>query len=134
MPSVVWVIIVLVVGALAGETLVLVLHPGHQLPGPAARHGLPSAIYRQSIVLSTMGVAVLLALIYVHTKSFLETRTRSSGAMVAVLAALTVQTLFGSPFAFAALGFGVGGLGAVLFVSAFFETLGLTLFLWLSLG
>lgn len=133
-PSLVWVLIVLAVGAVVGELLVFLLHPGHPLPGPGVyRRGLPVLVYRQAIVLSTMDLALLLALIFVYTRTYVESRAKFALGLVLFLGALTIHTLFGTPFTFAALGFGPGGLGLFLFVSALFETIALALFLWLSL-
>jgi hypothetical protein len=135
LPSWAWVLIVLAIGALFGELIVVFVHPGHELPGPGPyRSGLSPVVFRQAIVLATMDLGLLLALVYVYAKTWVETRARFAIGLVLFLVALTLHTLFGSPFTFVALGFGPGGLGAFLFLSTLFETVALAIFLWLSLA
>ena len=130
----VWVLIVLVLGAVVGVMLAAMAPPagGPADPGPAPP-GLPSGSYRAAYALSAVDLSLLVALIYVYARTFLETRARFALGLAIFLVALALQTFFGSPVAFVAFGFGPGGLGPLLSVSYVFETVALSVFLLLSL-
>jgi hypothetical protein len=80
-----------------------------------------------------MDLSLLVALIYVYARTYSETHARFALGLVIFLAALALQTFFGSPVAFVAFGIGPGGLGPLLSLSYIFETVALSVFLLLSL-
>jgi hypothetical protein len=129
-----WVVLVLGLGAIGG--IVLALHatpmPGPPGPGGGAGPG-PLPIVRIASGLSTVDLALLLALIFVYVRTYWETRARFALGLSVFLGALTIQTVFASPLLFSAFGFGPGGLVPFLSVSYVFATFALSLFLYLSL-
>lgn len=129
-----WVAIVVIVGAVVGAALSIAFPPMPGPPGPGGPPGRgPIGLDRAAYVLSTIDLAMLLALLAVYVRTYRETRARFALGLSAFLAALTLQTVFGSTLLFGAFGFGPGGLGPFLFVSYLFETIALAIFLYLSL-
>lgn len=130
-----WIVVVLLAGLLAGVLLsdVATLPPQ---PRPFFLRDIPyvnpDPSIRLHIVLTTMEVAMLVALVVVYAKIYFETRARFAVGLAAVLSALFLQTVFSYPLL-------LGTEGAILVPGlltevADFLTLGAyTLFLYLSL-
>jgi hypothetical protein len=129
-----WVLVVLVLGTAIGVGIALLVGtpPGPPGPGGGAGPG-PAPIVRPTSILSGIDLVLVLALLFVYLRTYWETRARSALGLTFFLAALTLQTSFTSPLLFGVFGFGPGGLAPFLLVSAAFETVALTLFLYLSL-
>jgi hypothetical protein len=129
-----WVALVLALGAVAGLVLAMLAAP---MPGPAGPGGGagpgPMPLVRIATGLSTVDLFLLLALVFVYLRTYWDTHARFALGLAIFLGALTLQTVFGSTVLFSAFGFGPGGLAPFLFVSYVFETVALSLFLYLSL-
>ncbi len=127
------VLLVLGAGALIGLALTLLTAP---LPGPPGPHGAPPPTHGLLLLSGTItgiDLALLLTLVGVYVRTFLDTRARFAAGLVVVLVALTLQTLVASPFVFGVFGLGPGGLWPFLFVSLVFGAVALAVFLYLSL-
>ena len=128
-----WVAIVVVIGAVVGLALVAASPPAPPSHGPGAPPSGPVPVSRLNYVLSTIDVALVLALLFVYLRTFTQTRARFALGLSIFLAALTIQTVFVSPLLFGALGYNPGVLGPYLLVSSVFEIVALAVFLFLSL-
>lgn len=131
--SVGWVALVLALGLLFGVLLTYAIplpppHPGPHAPPPGAW-----PLQRVALLFAGLDVAILGALVLVYVRTFLETRARFALGLVLFLAALALQTVVGSPILFGAFGYGPGDLAPFILWGYLFETLALTIFLFLSL-
>jgi len=130
-----WVVVVLLVGLVAGILLSDLATLPEESRGPFFR-GVPvfnpDPSIRLHIILTTVEVALLVALVIVYVKVYSETKASFALGLVIVLAALLLQTVFSYPL--------VLGLNGVILVPglltklADFLTLGAyAVFLYLSL-
>ena len=134
---VLWVLVVIACGLIAGGLLWLV-HPIAPGPGP----GLPPAggpaasgtLGRAAGVLSLVDLALLVSLIVVYVRTYRDTRAPFALGLVLFLVALVIESTSLSLPILAAFGFGWGGLGIFFLVSTIFETIALAVFLYLSLN
>ncbi len=132
----VWVLIVLLVGVAAGFLLAAlpsgattVVSPGR---GPGWRLELTTAS-DVDVVLSTVGIALLIALLVVYARVYADTKANFSLGLVVVLLALLFESVLTSPFLFGAFGQTADGLGTFLAVADLFKIVAFTVFLVLSL-
>lgn len=96
-----WVPVVLVVGFLVGEAISY----GTQTRGPPGRGGFGGHFYPfptnpafpYHVVLATIEVALLLALVVVYGRMYIETKANFALGLIVVLIALLVQTLVSNP-------------------------------------
>jgi len=132
-----WVVVVLLVGLVAGILLEgLATLPDESREPFFRRIGVPvfnpDPSIRLHIILTTVEVALLVSLVVVYLKVYSETRANFALGLVAVLSALLLQTVFSYPLV-------LGTEGAILVPGllttlADFLTLGAyTVFLYLSL-
>jgi hypothetical protein len=124
----------LAVGLVVGLVLALVVPvPSPPPPHPGAAVPPVGPLIRVALVLAGIDLVVLLGLVFVYVRTYLETRARFALGLVVFLAALTVQTVVGSPIVFGAFGYGPGSLAPFIVSSYVFETVAVTIFLFLSL-
>jgi hypothetical protein len=97
-----WVPVVLAVGFVTGEAISY----GTEMPGIEERggpfgghfHPFPTnPVFSYHVILATMEVALLLALVVVYGRMYLETKANFSLGLIVVLIALLVQTLVSNP-------------------------------------
>ncbi len=129
-----WVLLVIIVGVIAGAVIMPLLPPPHG-PPPRPSEGLAGSqnLGRVASVLSAVDLALLVALIVVYIRTYIDTKARFALGLVVFLVALTAHSVTGSPPVIGAFGFGWAGLGAFYFLSTLFEAVALTAFLYLSL-
>ena len=130
-----WVVVVLLVGLVAGVLLSDLATLPEESREPFFRRVPvfnPDPSIRLHIILTTVEVGLLVSLVIVYLKVYKETRANFSLGLVAVLAALLLQTLFSYPL--------VLGTSGVIFVPGLLSTLAdfltlgaYTVFLYLSL-
>jgi hypothetical protein len=125
--------LILAVGLAMGVLLSYLIVVPSPPPGPNAPPPGSGPLVRLALVFAGIDLVVLLALVFVYVRTYLDTRARFALGLVLFLAALTVQTVVGSPILFGALGYGPGSLAPFLLASYLFETVALTIFLALSL-
>jgi hypothetical protein len=130
-----WVVVMLLGGLIAG-ILLSDLATLPEEPRPFFLRDIPyfnpDPSIRLHIILTTMEVAMLVALVVVYVKVYSETRGRFALGLVVVLAALMLQTIFSYPLILGTEG--VILVPGLLTKVADFLTLGAyTLFLYLSL-
>jgi len=130
-----WVLIVLAIGGAIGTVVALGVMGQPPPPGPngGPPGPRPGPVEVAAYAVSVVDVSLLLALVVVYLRTFLDTRARFALGLVTVLVALTFQTVFGSSLLFRAFGLGAGSLVPFLLVSYLFETAALAVFLYLSL-
>jgi len=97
-----WVIIVFLIGVIFGTGLYL-LGPGvfyPRFPGgpPPPGSSGPGSYLQYHIILSTISVALLLALLFVYGKIYAKTRASFILGLIVVLFTLLLQNLLGYPF------------------------------------
>ncbi len=131
-----WIVVVLLMGLLAGLLLSDAATLPAEQPRPFFLQGIPyfnpDPRIQLHIVLTTMEVAMLVALVVVYAKVYNETRANFALGLVLVLGALFLQTLFSYPLLLGTEG--VILVPGILTELADFLTLGAyTLFLYLSL-
>jgi hypothetical protein len=97
-----WVPVVLVIGFVTGEAISYVAEA--QTPegrgGPFGGHFYPfptNPVFPYHIVLATIEVALLVALVVIYGRMFLETRANFALGLIIVLIALLVQTVLSNP-------------------------------------
>jgi hypothetical protein len=131
-----WVVIVVVVGVVAGAILALLLTgaPGGPPPGPGGPPLPRGGVSQAMVVLSTVNLALLLALLVVYGRTYGNTRAPFALGLWIILFALLLESSLTSPILFAAFRVGpVGGLGGLLAVGQLLMCVALLLFLYLSL-
>ena len=131
-----WVPVVLLVGLVAGVLLADLSTQSAQATPPFFQHVPhfnPDPTIRLHVILTTVEVALLIALVVVYLRVYNETRANFALGLVIVLGALFLQTVFSYPLV-------LGLQGHVLFVSGTLPTLSdvleicaYTVFLYLSL-
>ncbi|HTW56470.1 MAG TPA: hypothetical protein VMG36_08545 [Thermoplasmata archaeon] len=133
-PRIAWVIVVVAVGFAIGAAAVA-LHPAPHGPPPPPSPGPAGSqnLGRIASVVSTLDLALLVALLGVYVRTYRDTRARFVLGLVIVLLALLVQAAASSPAVIGAFGLASGGLGGFYFVASLFEALALAVFLYLSL-
>ncbi len=131
-PAVVWVLLAVAAGCVAGAVLAIatpapVHAPGpHQGPAPAVGNQLP-------LFVSGLDLVLLVALLAVYVRTFAETRARFALGLIIFLVVLLFEAIVSSPALFGALGYGPGNLGFFFLLSGVLEAIALTIFLYLSL-
>lgn len=126
-----WTLTVIGIGLVAGAGLALIPRPDRPGPGPG-----PEAFQTLDdvdVVLSTVGVACLVALLVVYAKTFSDTGARFAIGLLFVLGALLFESVLTSPLLFGVFGHALGGLGPFVLVSDAFRATALSAFLYLSL-
>lgn len=129
----VWVPLVLVIGLLAGLLLSFVPTPSGGGPPPNGGFPRMNSYEDFSLLLSTVDLALLVALLVVFVPMYLDTSANFAAGLVVVLSALLVETFAGSPLLFHVFGIPAGGLAPFLLVAEVFKAVALTVFLYLSL-
>lgn len=134
-----WVPIVLLVGLVVGELISLATTeqtPQYRFGSgpPFFFHNFPTTpLFQFHIVLTTMEVALLIALVVVYGKMYMETRANFALGLVVVLFALLVQALLGYPIIDSLLGTPTIEPGLSSPAADVFTVCAYTLFLYLSL-
>jgi len=108
-----WVPIVLLIGLIVGE-LISAATVQQPSPPPFGGGGGPYGFYfhhfptnplfEYHIVLTTVGVALLAALVVIYVRMYVDTRANFALGLVIVLIALLLQALFSYPITVAAIG------------------------------
>jgi hypothetical protein len=138
----IWVLIVLVVGVAAGIGLALTVHvpsapsprpvpPG--APAPLTPPAPSTAVTQEYVVLSTVCLALLIALLVVYARTYRATRAPYVLGLVFFLLALAIATVLDSPLLYTAFGLGPGNLGPFLALGELLLAAALSVFLYLSL-
>jgi hypothetical protein len=136
-----WVPVVLIVGLVAGEAISLATATAQPPPrfgcGPfGCFHPLPTnPLFGYHIILTTVEVALLVSLVVIYCKMYVETKANFVLGLVAVLAALLVQALVSYPIAdsFFYTVTVTGGSGDSVFAADIVAICAYTVFLYLSL-
>jgi hypothetical protein len=129
-----WMIVVLGVGLLVGLALAFTVHvPAGPPPGPGAPPVPSTTIAQLALVLSTLNLALLVALLVVYGRTYRTTRAPFMLGLWVFLLALLLENVLISPLLFTAFGAGPGGLGRFLTVGQFLMSVALSVFLYLSL-
>lgn len=96
-----WVPIVILVGLIAGEliSVSIVPSPPRYGGGPFGYfHKFPtSALFEYHVILTTVEVALLVALVVIYSRMYIETKANFALGLVVVLVALLLQALFSYP-------------------------------------
>ncbi len=133
----VWVLLVLVVGIVAGLVLAALPAGTTTVPSPGRGPGWHLTLSSASdydVVLSTVGIALLVALLVVYTRVYSETKAHFSLGLVIVLFALFLESVLTSPLVYGAFGQTTDGLGTFLALADLFKVIAFVVFLYLSLG
>ncbi len=131
-PAIVWVLVAVALGLVAGSVLAIATpaptHPPgpHQGPAPAVGNQLP-------LFVSGLDLVLLVALLVVYLRTFSETRARFALGLVIFLVVLLFEAIVSSPALFGALGYAPGNLGFFFLLSDVLEAIALAIFLYLSL-
>jgi hypothetical protein len=132
-----WVVVVLLVGLIAGILVSdLATLPREYRPFPFRDPDIPvfnpDPSIRLHIVLTTVEVAMLVALVLIYIRVYSETKARFALGLVVVLSALFLQTVFSYPLIL-----GTEGVilvpGTLTWVADFLTVSAYTVFLYLSL-
>lgn len=131
----VWVPVVLAMGILAGILLSALptsqtLPPGHG-HGWGLRFATPEDV---DVILSTVGIALLVALLVVYLRIHRETKANFALGLAVVFLALLVESILTSPLVYGAFGQTSDGLGTFLLLADVFKIAAFTVLLYLSLG
>jgi hypothetical protein len=130
-PAIAWVVLVLGIGVAAGLLFVaLGLTPS--APPPT---GGPAPMVRPAgpLFFSGLDLVLLLALVVVYLRTYLETKARFALGLTVFLVVLFFQALVSSPALFGAFGYGPGDLGFFFLLGGILEAVALSVFLFLSL-
>ena len=127
----VWVPIVLAIGLVAGLGFLF-------MPSPVQHpFGRPPPEFETfenfGLILSTLNVALLIALLVIYARMYSETGANFALGLVLVLGALLAETVVGSPLLFRLFDVPPGGQTAFLLIAETFKGVALTIFLHLSL-
>lgn len=134
-----WVPVVLVIGLILGEVISLtttVQQPPFYFGGgpPFFFHNFPtSPLFQYHIILTTVEVALLIALVVIYGKMYLETKANFALGLVVVLFALLVQALLAYPIVDSIFGTPTIEPGFSSWGADVFAVCAYTLFLYLSL-
>jgi len=122
----VWTLIVLTIGFVLGVLLAI-------MPRRTYRLELFRNLTDVDVVVSTMGLALLVALLYVYAKTYSETRARFALGLFIVLGAFLFQAVLTSPVFSAAFDhIPLGGLVPYVLAADAFETFAFGAFFYLS--
>ncbi len=127
-----WVVLVVLVGVVAGVALALLGPAAMAPPGPHSGPA-PAVSFRAPLFVSGLDLVLVLALLGVYVRTFTETRARFALGLVVVLFALFFETLVTSPAVFGAFGYVPGNLGFFFLLGGIFEAAAFAVFLYLSL-
>ncbi len=130
-----WVLLVIGIGLIVGLVLALTL-PGPPAgpPGPGGGGPIPPRpLDGAMLVLSTVGIALLAALLVVYARTYRTTRAPFVLGLWVFLLALLAENVLSSPLLFTAFGVGPGGLGRFLTFGQALMCVALSIFLYLSL-
>lgn len=147
MNAVVTVLLIVVIGAVAGVVLATaapaVVPPlscppppspnAPVVPCPASPQNTGSGYVQAEVVLSTLAMLLLVALLVVYVRTYRDTRAPFMIGLVLFLLALLVETVLTSPFIYTGLGFPPGKLAPFLTIGQLFMDAALAIFLYLSL-
>jgi len=130
-----WVPVVLIAGVLVGILLSTLPSPtGGRWPGRGPAWALRFETAADvDVVLSTVSVALLVALVVVYAKTYRVTRASFAFGLTVVLCALAVETVLTSPLVYGAFGEAAGGLATYLLLANVFKIGAFTALLYLSL-
>lgn len=128
----IWVLATVAVGLALGALVSLFTVPPHGPPPGGLSAGVPW-LGRAATILSGLDLVLLVALVFVYLRTYLQTRARFALGLVLFLIALLVQIVTISPAVFAAFGQGPGRLAPFVVLAALFEAIALVVFLALSL-
>ena len=124
-----WVLLVLGLGVALGVLLAAIPLPDVD-PRPPFRFERFEDV---AVVLSTVAVALLVALLVVYIRTYRDTQANFALGLVLVRIALLVQSVLTSPVLLGAFGHRLGGLGPFFFFAEAFKAAAFSLFLYLSL-
>ena len=126
----------LLIGVLAGVALsaapLPVRMPAGSGHGPGWGFQLETAT-DYDVILSTVGIALLVALLVLYGKVYGETRARFILGLVVVLLAFLLESVLSSPLIYGSFGEATGDLGTFLALADVFKLVALTVFLYLGL-
>jgi hypothetical protein len=130
-----WVLLVVAVGLAAGAGLALAIHVPMNPPpsGPPGPPPPPASATQLNVVLSTLSVVLVGALLIVYGRIYRSTRAPYVLGLLVFLGALLAGVVLNSPLLFAAFQLGPGNLGRFLAWSDLLMSVGLAIFLYLSL-
>ena len=129
-----WVAIVLAIGIGVGLLIALLTPPGGSAPMPMpGMTGHHMGDEDAGIVLSTVSVALLVALLVLYSRTYQETKAKFTLGLVFFLSALLLQTLLSSPMLFRMFGHALGMLAPFVLIAELFKVAALAIFLYLSL-
>jgi hypothetical protein len=133
----IWVPIVLLVGILLGILSSYVAPQAEEprfehLPGPFLTF-TPEPLLQFHVIVTTIQIVLLVALLLVYVKVFVDTKANFSLGLVVVLAALLLNTLFSYPLLLGLSGPVSVRAGGFLLFADIFMILAYTVFLYLSL-
>ncbi|MDA4135497.1 MAG: hypothetical protein OK449_00685 [Thaumarchaeota archaeon] len=135
----VWVLVVLLVGLVAGEAISLATptQPPSQFGGGPFGYFHPfptNPLFEYHVILTTVEVALLIALVVIYCKLYAETKANFALGLVVVLSALLLQALVSYPVTDSFIGqVSLPGPGYSSFAADFVTICAYTIFLYLSL-
>lgn len=121
-----------IAGAVVGLVLAFIFPPSMD----GSMHGIREfklVYYPVNMALSFSSLFLLTSLLRLYLKDYMETRARFMLGLVIFLLFLTFQAVFSIPLLHMLLGFSSIKLGPFSVVPAFFETVALSIFLYLSM-
>ncbi len=141
--SKVWVLITLVVGVVLGLILAAAQSQVATPWRPGGGHGqgqgggwagvsLDTAD-DIDVILSTVSIVLLVALIFIYSRTYADTKARFALGLVGVLVALLLQSILTSPMVYGVFGGASGEIGTYLLLSDVFKIGAFTVFMYLSL-
>jgi len=127
-----WVLVVLAVGLALGAVLawLIPIPPGGNPSGSAPP---PGWVAQVGVLLSTLSLALLVALLVVYARSYRATRAPYVLGLVIFLVVLFFETAVNSPLLLRAFGLGPGAIGPFLALGGLLMSAALSIFLYLSL-
>ena len=135
-PSRIWVPVVLLIGLAAGLVLAAVPLPSTTATSPGHGPGIHLQLATATdfdVILSTVGIALLLALTFVYAGMYAATKASFALGLVVVLLALLLESVLSSPLVYGAFGEPTGTLGTFLAFADGFKIVAFTVLLYLSL-
>ena len=130
-----WVPVVLVAGVVAG--ILLSALPTSQTLPPGHGHGWGFRFTTPEdadVILSTVSIALLVALLVVYLRIYRETKAGFSLGLAAVFFTLLLESVLTSPLVYGAFGQTSDGLGTFLLIADVLKIAAFTALLYLSLG
>ena len=121
-----------IAGAVIGLILALLFPPAMD----GSTHGLQEfklVYYPINMALALSSLFLLISLLHLYLKDYMETHARFMLGLVIFLLFLSFQAIFSIPLLHMVLGFSSIKLGPFSIVPAFFETIALSIFLYLSM-